>query len=120
MESVYDFAVGIGIKPLVELSYCPKLLKGNCSLATDVYKGWICAPQLNGSYAAGNVEYARMVTDTVKHLVLRYGLEEVRSWRFEGECSRSTVYEHSRSTVSQYNSRSTVYEYSTRAAPCYC
>ena len=78
---------------------CPRALAGSCSDATDAYHGLICAPNLNAShasavplppeladdpYARGNAEYARMVKETVEHLVKVHGVEEVRRWRFEG------------------------------------
>ena len=78
---------------------CPRALAGSCSDATDAYRGLICAPNLNAShadavllppeladdpYARGNAEYARMVKETVEHLVKVHGVEEVRRWRFEG------------------------------------
>ena len=78
---------------------CPRALAGSCSDATDAYNGLICAPNLNASHAAavplppeladdpyarGNAEYARMVKETVEHLVKVHGVEEVRRWRFEG------------------------------------
>ena len=79
--------------------HCPRALAGSCSDATDAYHGLICAPNLNSShadavplppeladdpYARGNAEYARMVKETVEHLVKVHGVEEVRRWRFEG------------------------------------
>jgi hypothetical protein len=89
LDSLFGWAVSVGIRPVVEMSYCPKALAGVCSQTTDAYKGFICAPNLNASfaeavplpqelralpapyadYARGNVEYARMVHETVTHLI---------------------------------------------------
>jgi hypothetical protein len=130
LDSLFGFTASIGIRPVVEMSYCPKALAGSCGSTTDAYKGFICAPNLNSSfaelvplspavrqrlrhetgaqsgggsstagsnsraaateleraysYARGNAEYARMVQETVAHLVKRFGVEEVRQWKFEG------------------------------------
>jgi hypothetical protein len=86
------------------MSYCPSELAGTCGDRTDAYRGAICAPRLNASYALlvslpddlaktldppeqeyarGNAEYARMVKETVAHLVQTHGVEEIRKWRFE-------------------------------------
>jgi hypothetical protein len=86
------------------MSYCPTVLAANCHHRVCAYRGPICAPWLNDShasavplpppgtpgissdpnYARGNVEYARLVKETVQHLVKAFGVDEVRTWRFEG------------------------------------
>jgi hypothetical protein len=44
--------VSIGIKPLVEISYCPSLLAANCHKQVDAYHGRICAPWSDGTRPA--------------------------------------------------------------------
>ena len=104
LDSLFGFTTSVGIRPVVELSYCPVALAGECHERTDAYQGAICAPRLNSSYAhlvplprhvgetmdppdqdyaRGNAEYARMVNETVSHLVKTFGVEEVRKWKFE-------------------------------------
>lgn len=84
VDSVYDFALSVGIRPLVEISYCPWGLNGDsCHASTDAYNASICAPSLNGSYGLGNAEYASMMSAFIRHLIGRYGAEEVESWQFE-------------------------------------
>ena len=104
LDSLFGFAVSIGIRPVVEISYCPRALAGICSDKTDAYNGFTCAPNLNATYAdavplpaelrnlpaphsdyaRGNVAYAQMVKEAVSYLVHKFGIEEVRQWRFEG------------------------------------
>ena len=103
LDSLFGWAVSVGIRPVVEISYCPQALAGVCGQTTDAYKGFICAPNLNASfaeavplppelntlpapyadYARGNLEYARMVKETVTHLIKVHGAEEIRRWKFE-------------------------------------
>ena len=103
LDSLFGYTKSIGIRPVVEISYCPMALAGICGETTDAYRGFICAPNLNSShanlvplpreladlpapyadYARGNAEYARMVRETVTHLVKTHGIDEIRKWKFE-------------------------------------
>lgn len=103
LDSLFGYTASIGIRPIVEISYCPKALAGVCGDTTDAYRGFTCAPNLNSSYAGlvplppeiaelpapyadyarGNAEYARLVRETVAHLVKTHGVEEIRRWKFE-------------------------------------
>jgi hypothetical protein len=73
--SVFDFLVSIDMKPVVELSFMPEAL---ASGATTIfhYKGNITPPRDYGVWAG-------VIASLVKALVDRYGIGEVRSWRFE-------------------------------------
>ena len=51
LDSLFGYAASIGIRPVVEISYCPKALAGKCTETTDAYRGYICAPSLDASYA---------------------------------------------------------------------
>lgn len=75
IDEVYDYLLDIGMKPFVEVGFSPKLLASgdrtvfwwNAQVSTPKdYKKW-----------------DDLVTALVKHWVDRYGIEEVRSWRFE-------------------------------------
>jgi hypothetical protein len=101
---LFGYTSSIGIRPVVEISYCPGALRGACNDATDAYHGFICAPSLSANwskivplppelaqlqgtpeadFARGNMEYGRMVKEAVAHLVKTFGLEEIRRWKFE-------------------------------------
>ena len=47
----------------------------------------VCARAINAQpaadYVRGNIEYSRMVKETVQHLVSMHGIEEIRKWQFE-------------------------------------
>ena len=83
IDSVYDYALSIGIRPLVEISYTPWGLTGHCTQETDAYNASICPPVLDGSNDRGNLEYGNMVKAMLSHLVERYGVDEIRKWQFE-------------------------------------
>jgi xylan 1,4-beta-xylosidase len=75
VDKVFDFILQTGARPFVELGFMPRELatqtetlfwwKAHCSPPTDMAR-WV-----------------ELVTATLEHWVERYGLEEVRRWRFE-------------------------------------
>ncbi|HEV6955789.1 MAG TPA: beta-xylosidase [Promicromonospora sp.] len=75
VDKVFDFILATGARPFVELGFMPRALatetetlfwwKAHCSPPTDMGR-WV-----------------DLVTATVTHWVERYGLDEVRQWRFE-------------------------------------
>lgn len=75
VDKVFDFIVGTGARPFVELGFMPRELatqtetlfwwKAHCSPPTDMGR------------------WADLVTASVRHWIERYGLDEVRQWRFE-------------------------------------
>ena len=67
----------------MEISYTPWGLTGHCTEATDAYNASICPPMLDLSNDEGNLEYGRMAKALLTHLVARYGVAEIRKWRFE-------------------------------------
>lgn len=75
VDKVFDFLVEIGLRPFVELGFMPH------GLATEhrtlFWWGAHCSPP-NDMGA-----WAELVRATVQHWVERYGLDEVRTWRFE-------------------------------------
>lgn len=73
VDEALDFLMSIHLKPLVQLSFMPK------ALAADPEKtcfGYISSPP------ADIKSWCALVTDFTKHLIARYGIEEVRSWPF--------------------------------------
>jgi xylan 1,4-beta-xylosidase len=75
VDSIFDFLLGIGMKPFVELGFMPSALASGTKTVFH-YLGNICPPR---SYD----EWARLVGELTAHLVGRYGAEEVRTWFFE-------------------------------------
>jgi xylan 1,4-beta-xylosidase len=75
IDQVFDFLLGIGIKPFVELSFMPRALASG-SATVFRYQGWVSPPEDYGAWA-------RLIRKLARHWVERYGVEEVRSWFFE-------------------------------------
>ena len=73
--SNYDYYLSLGLRPLVELSFLPTWMASNDNRVFAVK----CAGCPPNNYD----DWHRMVNATVKALVSRYGLDEVRSWNFE-------------------------------------
>lgn len=75
VDSIYDYLVNIGMRPVVELSFVPDCL---ASGPADIfhYKGDGYPPSDLG-------QWARFIQDVVSHWVDRYGLAEVSQWYFE-------------------------------------
>jgi xylan 1,4-beta-xylosidase len=74
-DSIFDFLLGIGMKPFIELSFMPGALASG-SKTVFHYRGNITPPK---SYD----EWGDLVGALAGHLVQRYGVEEVRTWFFE-------------------------------------
>lgn len=73
IDKVFDFLMGIGLKPIVQLSFMP------AALAKDPGR------RLFGhlvSEPADLAAWRELVHAVVTHLLERYGEEEVRSWQF--------------------------------------
>jgi len=75
IDSIFDYLLSIGMKPLVELSFMPQDLASGSEKVFH-YKGNITPPN---DYS----KWARLIKNLVRHLVDRYGVEEVRKWPFE-------------------------------------
>ncbi len=73
--SNYDYYLSLGVRPLVELSFLPTWMASNDNRVFQV-KCAGCPPNDFN-------DWHRMVNTTVKALVARYGVDEVRSWHFE-------------------------------------
>lgn len=75
VDSVFDYLLSIGIRPFVELGFMPKTMASGDS--TVFY--WSANITPPNEYE----EWYRLVFETVRHLVERYGMEEVKTWYFE-------------------------------------
>ncbi len=76
-DEVYDRMLEIGVKPFVELSFFPKLIAKENSLQQMWYRN-------NVSFEPKNLQkWGDLCGAFAKHLVERYGIEEVATWYFE-------------------------------------
>jgi xylan 1,4-beta-xylosidase len=83
VDTVYDYLLETGIKPVVELSFMPLALARckpeDCQYSFGnhgAYKGLNMPPQ-------NFTEWEELVGALASHFVDRYGLEEVSTWDFE-------------------------------------
>ena len=76
VDQIYDGLLAAHVKPFVELSFMPYKLAGSQMLQSFWYHPNVSPPK---DYAI----WDDMITQFVKHLVSRYGEEEVASWYFE-------------------------------------
>jgi xylan 1,4-beta-xylosidase len=76
VDKIYDMLLADGMKPFVELSFMPPVLAVNPRQTVFAYKAVTSPPN---SY----LKWGALVREFVKHLVERYGKEEVETWYFE-------------------------------------
>jgi xylan 1,4-beta-xylosidase len=75
VDEVIDFLLSIGLKPLIQLSFMPKLLAKNPEL-TIFYNPVILSEPSDYS------KWEFTITELTKHFVKRYGHTEIRTWLF--------------------------------------
>jgi len=75
VDKVFDFLLDLGVKPFVELGFMPRDL----ATVTETVFWWgaHCSPPKDMN------RWVELVVATVRHWIERYGIEEVRTWRFE-------------------------------------
>ncbi|TCK74287.1 xylan 1,4-beta-xylosidase [Acidipila rosea] len=76
VDQIYDGLLQNGIRPFVEISFMPKLLAKRLDYHAFWYKQIVSPPK---DYA----KWDALMTAFAKHLVDRYGIEEVSKWYFE-------------------------------------
>jgi xylan 1,4-beta-xylosidase len=76
VDQIYDGLLANGARPFVELSFMPKKLAAKDTLHAFWYKQNVSPPK---DYA----KWDYLMTETMKHLVERYGIDEVSQWYFE-------------------------------------
>lgn len=76
VDQIYDGLLASGVRPFVELSFMP-----NKMAASNMPHAFWYKP--NVSPAKNNQAWADMITAFAKHLIDRYGADEVRKWYFE-------------------------------------
>lgn len=112
VDQIYDGLLAEHVRPFVELSFMPQKLAARNILHTFWYKPNISPPK----------DWSRwedLVTALAKHLVDRYGIDEVAQWYFEvwnepnldfwgGEPKQATyweLYDHTARAIKGVNSR---------------
>jgi xylan 1,4-beta-xylosidase len=76
IDRIYDRVLGIGLRPIVELSFMPRDLASDPTKVVFDY-GAIVSPPKDWS------RWEALVGNLAAHLVERYGRDEVRGWAFE-------------------------------------
>ncbi|WP_405152584.1 GH39 family glycosyl hydrolase [Paenibacillus sp. FSL K6-0108] len=75
VDKLYDFLLGQGIRPFVELSFMPSLLARSNETIFQ-WKGNISPPSDPARWEA-------LVSEFIRHCLNRYGAQEVKKWYFE-------------------------------------
>ena len=76
VDHIYDGLLDNGIRPFVEISFMPKALAAIQKTHAFWYKPYTSPPN---DYA----KWDALITAFAKHLIDRYGIEEVSQWYFE-------------------------------------
>jgi xylan 1,4-beta-xylosidase len=76
VDQIYDGLLAAGVRPFVELSFMPKKLAAKEMLHAFWFKPNVAPPK---DYA----KWDDLITQFAKHLIDRYGKEEVSQWYFE-------------------------------------
>ncbi len=75
IDKIYDFLLKIGMKPFVELSFVPSCLASQ--------KNQIFPYGGNNSMPKSDKAWEKLISKFIKHILDRYGKDEVESWYFE-------------------------------------
>jgi xylan 1,4-beta-xylosidase len=76
VDQVYDGLLANGVRPFVELSFMPRQLARRDIRQSFWYRPVVSPPKDYGKWDA-------LITAFARHLVERYGIEEVSQWYFE-------------------------------------
>lgn len=76
VDQIYDGLLAKGVKPYVELSFMPKKMAARLDYHAFWYKQIVSPP-------ADYDKWGALVEAFTRHLVERYGIDEVASWYFE-------------------------------------
>ncbi|MEO8887999.1 MAG: xylan 1,4-beta-xylosidase [Jatrophihabitantaceae bacterium] len=76
IDRLYDQLLGLGLRPVVEVSFMPAVIARDPEQTVFTYRG-IISPPRDWS------EWHDVVRALAAHLVERYGLDEVAGWGFE-------------------------------------
>ncbi len=75
IDQIYDFLLGTGMKPFIELSFMPQA-QASGDTTVFSFRGNVTPPK---SYA----QWGALIDRLVRHWVDRYGVREVREWCLE-------------------------------------
>jgi xylan 1,4-beta-xylosidase len=112
VDQVYDALLANGARPVVELSFMPSQLASSNTRHSFWYRPVVSPPKDYGRWDA-------LITAFARHLVERYGIDEVRRWYFEvwnepnldfwaGEPRQSTyftLYDHTANSLKSVDER---------------
>lgn len=112
VDQIYDGLLSNGVRPFVELGFMPKKLAAREAIHAFWYKQNVSPPKEYGKWDS-------MITQFVKHLIDRYGMDEVAQWYFEvwnepnldfwaGEPRQATyfeLYDHTARAIKAVNPR---------------
>jgi xylan 1,4-beta-xylosidase len=112
VDQIYDGVLANRVKPFVELSFMPQKLASRNSLHSFWYKPNVSPPK-------DWTKWDDLITAFCKHLIDRYGIDEVAQWYFEvwnepnldfwaGEPRQSTyweLYDHTARAIKSVNPR---------------
>ena len=76
VDQIYDGLLSNGLKPFVELSFMPNQLAARPAIHSFWYKPNVSPPK---DYS----KWDELITAFIKHLIDRYGADEVATWYFE-------------------------------------
>ncbi len=76
VDAVFDAILAAGLTPIVELGFMPRALAADSTRIGDWGAAIVSPPRDYHAWSA-------LVEATVRHLVQRYGAEQVRTWYFE-------------------------------------
>ena len=112
VDQIYDGLLENGVRPFVEMSFMPRALAASLTPHAFWYRPFPSPPK---DYA----KWEELVYNFAKHLVDRYGVDEVSQWYFEvwnepnidfwtGEPKQATyfeLYDHAARAIKRANSR---------------
>ncbi|HEX7423484.1 MAG TPA: glycosyl hydrolase family 39 [Terriglobales bacterium] len=112
VDQVYDGLLANGVRPFIELSFMPKKLAARDALHAFWYKQNVSPPKDWN-------KWDDLITQFTRHLVDRYGIDEVSQWYFEvwnepnidfwaGEPKQATyweLYDHTARSIKQVSAR---------------
>lgn len=75
IDMVYDFLISLKIRPYTELGFMPRMLASKQQFAN-----WQHRP--NVSFPRSLKNWSRLVEHFLRHLIQRYGEDEVLTWKF--------------------------------------
>jgi xylan 1,4-beta-xylosidase len=75
VDTLFDALLDIGIRPFVELGFCP----GDLAVERETVFWW----KAHGSPPRDTARWCELIDATVRHWIRRYGAAEVRQWYFE-------------------------------------